>query len=239
MANDNSDEVRMRLETAYHAAAANWSRWRCDYNFRGKWKNRPLLNDINRFSRFCSEYNLSRNIPGNPALTNKSEKAKLARLRRRVVMDFVRNRPIHPNGCDINDFAKELSCFANKPHESCGLIVPELPQKGSGRVSVSVSLVSKIACFSDPARFPPLDRLNRIGLGISTQNNDYAWFKTKFDETRKCKILKHIYASLNLETPSFVDVSDRDRKFWSRVVDNYLMLKSTQSLKEREHLMHG
>ena len=146
------DEGRNRLITAHYNAAANWARWKDDYNFSGNWSERPLLTNPDRFHLFCSEYSLARNIPGNPSIkeTNaqaRSRKIELSKARRKVVQCYLRRLEISEQ-LDVEVTATSIADDANGEHIVDGTELPLL--KGGSRVSTSISLVSKVLCFLDP-----------------------------------------------------------------------------------------
>jgi hypothetical protein len=205
------------LETAYYGAAANWAKWREDYNHTGPWEKRPILTDETRFARFCIEYSLARNIPGGCDAKNLEEKRKHANARRKRVMEFFRNN--EPRSLEtLECYASKLALFANKSAIFDGVELNALEEGRSG-VGKSVSLVSKVFCFSDPSSYPPIDTLNKAALGGP---RSYAQFLDCFRQTHD-SVLNRIRKTDWMVPPSFVAPGKHD-VFWSRVTDHVLMV---------------
>ena len=226
-------EKRNRLIEAHYNAAANWARWKDDYNFSGKWSERPLLTNPDRFDLFCSEYSLSRNIPGNPSIKEtsaqaRSRKIELSKARRKVVQCYLRSL-VFAEEIDVERTATSIAEKANGEHNIDGTELPRL--EGRSRVSASISLISKVLCFLDPVKFPPIDRLNRKGIGFSSNSRDYQ----KFCKQLRCACerdeLAVSYQELKLGFPTILlpceEEKWKERFFW-RVVDNYYMLLGSE-----------
>jgi len=202
---------------AFHSAAANWLRWEDEYtccNF----KNRAMLNDVEVFSSFCSEYNLSRNIPGDSKEKDNKNKALLANKRREVVMNYFRNN--WDDSKNVDDFASELANFSNGRHTIDGIDLPDLSKRGKqSQVANSISLVSKVLSFSDPCCFPPYDTYVQNISEKKTYVEYKDWFGLKFSE--KLKTLN------TLEKPNFVR-NNQYTKFQARVLDVVCMVEGNR-----------
>lgn len=230
-----------RFDTAFHAAAANWSAWRRDYNWEKAWQDRPLLTCEYLFSRFCNEYNLARNIPGDPTEKNAKRRREKAERRKKVVMNYLRTHPVPEVPAELDNYAtKGFLTAVNSATED----LPELPVKSkdsgmnkeSQKVAPSISLFSKVACFAFPARIPPIDRLNKAALENPTQ---YADFHQLFMERHDWLWNTVKERNINMLPPSFIakyHYNDTElgvpNAFRMRITDNYLMLEGSKKLRK-------
>ena len=213
------------FDTAWHAAAANWSKWRIDYNWSLDWVSRPLFRCDGRFDAFCTEYSLSRNIPGDPLSKEKgSELTKIKRIaaeqRRNVVRSFFQQHGSPNAFTTVDHVAHRVACFANRKHGE----LKALP-KGHG-VSISPSLVSKVWCFAAPDKYPRSDRLNKAAL---KHGHRYAGFFEKFETAQQALRASIESENTVLTVPEFVAPDKREAFRW-RVTDNYLMIVGARNL---------
>ncbi|NNK67906.1 MAG: hypothetical protein HKO95_14360 [Rhodobacteraceae bacterium] len=203
------------LEFAQSIAFANWLAWEADYTHRNKggtFETLPVLTEHKRFRTFLTEYSLARNIPGGG---KDEEKEDFIKKRQKLVMcHFRKEAPTHRRATDVDEYACRLASECNKG----GHGLPPLPQKGSQKVAISRSLVSKVFAFWNPAAYPPFDRFAKQGLNTPANYKSFnEAFHTKFD------VFAVIY---NLPEYHKKRISLADQQgFKARVLDVLLMIK--------------
>jgi len=153
------------LERAAWDACANWVRWRDDFQHpdNSPWCARPIFRDFNRFDAFCMEYGLVRTI-----WPKEKGKAEAARLNLLKLVALAPKEVLEDVGV--------LHCFLREN------------SKGFLKRPPGISFCSKVLCFKDPEKFPPMDRFNRIGLNYlrtgkrlsHPQHSDYRRFVEEF-----------------------------------------------------------
>lgn len=224
-------EVSVDFRQAASFALANWMAWEKDYTHpTNEPKTLPVLQSSRRFSHFCSDYSLSRNIPGSSDEKNRRKKKKMALYRRTIVRRWLCENidAILLDYKVLDDKADEMAAECNKGCDRLALpFLPYSPKtnnkteksQNNSCVLPSRSLLSKVCSFIDPINFPPFDNWASKGLGSPKNYTDFRdRFEEGFYQTEK-----------SLRNDDFVNhilelfEAKNQRPFYARIFDNYLM----------------
>jgi len=115
-------------------AAVNWHEWKDCFEYKGHWKDIPVLSDPARFSKFTNEYGLRwiGNAAQRESFRQRLRTAKLLGL-------AVKN----PTGSGLDVCAREVRAHDRR---------------------IQLSAISKIATFINPSDFIPIDSYAKSGL---------------------------------------------------------------------------
>lgn len=178
-----------KYRKAIYRAYLNWSDWKDEFE-AGSWAKLPMLDDPDRFKKFLSEYSLARNIrnESNDSPTKNEERPAQERVREALR----KLKIVEPS--DVKESAEGIAKLASSK---------EVKKRSQ------LSLVSKVACFAYPDKFPMWDQFARRGLTrvvdgpkckkdkfIRTENYcEFAkGFDAEFENHKKCiqtQIRKH------------------------------------------------
>jgi hypothetical protein len=204
-------ELDQRLaEFAFFSAAANWAKWREDFEFDGKPSGLPVLQSPQRFREFLFEYGLNRGIKKGCA-----EKVRCELSDDRVVDKLLDQ----DNECRVKSIVDYL-------------VSKELTN------GQQTSLVSKVATFAQPNRYVMCDKYVKQGVsfveyeefcgGRNSSFRNYANFVSRFmaiyDGEIGSRINSFVKRHLGAECLSFPNSLPGSSAFALRVLDVYLMV---------------
>ena len=134
------DDYREAIYRAY----LNWSDWKDEFE-ASSWAKLPMLGNQNRFKKFLSEYSLARNIRNDSNDSPTKGKERPAQKRVREALRIL--KIVEPS--DVKESAEGIAKLASSK---------EVKKRSQ------LSLISKVACFAYPDRFPMWDQFARRGL---------------------------------------------------------------------------
>lgn len=191
------DEI---IEKSLNVARKTWKEWRDVFEHFGGIDSNPILNDYDKFKKFCHEYSVNRTI-------RKGTHKQLC--------DELRNSPLFAEAIR-DDSGKFLDRLEVKLREKYGT------QNGK-RV---LSILSKVAAFVRPERFVAYDQYAKKGIMkvLSLPNNSlnsYAKYLLAFDTIWSQELGNKIK---ELSSQDGMEIVEKEPRFQRRILDVYLMM---------------